>query len=864
MANETCILEIEKLAGRELTSTEKEALSKQVDNWVAKHEFEKTAGDLTDNVMAEVEKWSVDLEAAAIIEKRNASLNALKKFKTQQYIESTWADDPAEGLKAVLGESLSDRYGAKNGLTATIASNRRELLQGMTAEFAKKDLMKVVSSGKLDKEIAQAMYHINQAVLDDAAIAKMLPEAVEAARIFSKYMDIARNQSNKAGSWIKKLEGRFARRTHDEMKISKAAGTEIPTGDPRHRKAWVDYLSDKIDWEKTMPDVAPDNRIKVLDTMFTQMSNGYHVKFKPASTPGFKGALNIGKKLSHERVLHFKDFEAEWEYYSKFSRGESLVDNIIHEVNTVARDTAIMQRLGPNAEANLDATVDKMLKSLTKKGEGEKAKNLKDMHEKLKAELWPAITEEMNIPQNATFAKWSQLVRNIEAVGDLAAAAISSIADLAYYGSTMRYIGDRTTGNVFSGMYEALRGVFGDFRKITPEIQELASEMGVLVETMIPHASRFDADINNPGDISRWTQRLMKLNLLSDWQDRVRLTAVVATGHRHALKAGKAFKDLPAGMQALFRQYGIEDWEWDLIRKQNPKMDPRGRQIFTTETIDQIPESSFPKAKMRDELKTKYRNLFSEIGTTAATEPGKIERAWMLRGTKRGTLQGEILRHFWMYKSFMVSVMRKHLGRELHGYHPDRVSTPQALMRMFKNPSMDSGFGGMVNMMAMSTLLGYAAMELKNITKGKTPRQPEEAKDYVKLTAAAMSQGGSMGIYGDFLFGQMKSRFGHSGLETFFGPTVGRAADLMDIWTRFVNGDDAAAKAFWFALNNTPGVNTARNLFYTRWAMDYLLTYRLQEMMNPGYLKRMERKLKKEKQQEFLIPPSSVIPRGGF
>jgi len=35
-------------------------------------------------------------------------------------------------------------------------------------------------------------------------------------------------------------------------------------------------------------------------------------------------------------------------------------------------------------------------------------------------------------------------------------------------------------------------------------------------------------------------------------------------------------------------------------------------------------------------------------------------------------------------------------------------------------------------------------------------------------------------------------------------------------------------------------------------------------MMNPGYLKRMERKLKKEKQQEFLIPPSSVIDRGGF
>jgi len=35
-------------------------------------------------------------------------------------------------------------------------------------------------------------------------------------------------------------------------------------------------------------------------------------------------------------------------------------------------------------------------------------------------------------------------------------------------------------------------------------------------------------------------------------------------------------------------------------------------------------------------------------------------------------------------------------------------------------------------------------------------------------------------------------------------------------------------------------------------------------MLNPGYLTRMERRLKKEEDQEFFLPPSSVIPRGGF
>ena len=864
MASESCLLEIENLAGRQLTDKEKSELSKQVDAWVAKHDFEGQAGNLTEKVMQDADAFITDLKAAAAIEKRNRFLNLTAQIDNYNYLKNVWKDDPKEGLKAIMGESLADRHGARNGLANRISSLRHEYLQSLTSKLAEKDLFKLVSNGSIDDQIAEAMYLINQPKLDETRLSQLLPEAVEAARIFVDSMELARNNANKYGAWIKKMHGRFARRTHDHLKIAKAAGHDIPVGDPRHKQAWVNRVQSEIDWNKTMPDVAPKDRLKILGEMFEQMSNGFHLTFKPSDSPGFKGAMNIGKSLSKERVLHFKNFKAEWAYYRDFARGENLIDNIIHEVNTLARDTAIMQKLGPNAEANLDKFVDDMAKTYVKESQGDKAKALLDQHKETKSQLWPAITEEMNIPENEAVAKWSQLVRNIQAVGDLASAVLSSGADLAYYGSTMRFIGDRTSGTVFQGMFEALKGVFGDFRNITPDMQDMASELGVLLESLIPHASRFDADINNPGDISKWTQRLMKLNLLSHWQDRVRLSAVVATAHRHALHAAKAFGELPEGMQAAFRQFGISEVDWDLIRAQKPKQDPRGRVMYSTSTIDDIDVSNFKNAKAKEELKTKYRNMFSEIGMMAATEPGKIERAYMLKGTKRGTLQGEVLRHFWMYKSFMVSVLRKHVGRELHGYHPTRVSTPKAIMRMFKEHRMDSAMGGLANVMVMSTLLGYASMEVKNISKGKTPRQPEEASDYVKLVAAAMAQGGSLGIYGDFLFGQMKSRFGHSGLETFFGPTVGRAADIMDIYTRFINGDDAAAKAFWFALNNTPCVNTARNLFYTRWALDYLFTYRLQEMMNPGYLRRMERRLKKDKQQEFFVPPSSVIPRGGF
>jgi len=53
-------------------------------------------------------------------------------------------------------------------------------------------------------------------------------------------------------------------------------------------------------------------------------------------------------------------------------------------------------------------------------------------------------------------------------------------------------------------------------------------------------------------------------------------------------------------------------------------------------------------------------------------------------------------------------------------------------------------------------------------------------------------------------------------------------------------------------LQNAPFIN----LFYTRAAMEYLFIYGIQEASNPGYLRRMEKRLKTENDQEFIFSPS--------
>ena len=90
-------------------------------------------------------------------------------------------------------------------------------------------------------------------------------------------------------------------------------------------------------------------------------------------------------------------------------------------------------------------------------------------------------------------------------------------------------------------------------------------------------------------------------------------------------------------------------------------------------------------------------------------------------------------------------------------------------------------------------------------------------------------------------------------------PFLPASREDMRTYADLIRGDFEAGDAFYLALNNTPYVN----LWYTRAALDYAITYHIQEMLSPGVLRRRERRLKEEFGQEFILPPSSVIKRGG-
>jgi len=1138
MKFDKCINEIAELTGKELSDGEKKEVAKTVGQLIEKFNAGEIAGDLTEALMPILDNYIKDLKTAALIEKRNAAFNVLKRTEAKNYLTNIWGDDYAQGIRSMFQGSLTPRQGSRNSLDVSVVHKKNQYKMGLTSRLAKEGVLDYAQSGKFDAEIFTAMYELSKKVPDNNVISKLPAEALSVGKAINDSLEIARLEANKYGANIKKLEGRVLKRTHDPDKIGQAAGKDKPFNDPSHRKAWVDFVSQRIDWDRSMPELPEAKRMKALEDLYNRFVSGNHMNLeKMDGTPtGFKGVANIGKKMSHERSIHFKTSAMEYEYYKAFSKGDTLLGNAIRELDFDGTNVAVMQKFGPNAKANMDRVVDELLVELRNQGKATEAMDLKEEYDSISKSTWPIITNEINAVALGTWGKFSTIVRKSQRASDLMMAAISATGDFLSVAGSSRYANNRTMGEYFSSLGKTITNVFGNFKKITPEMMDFAKASSILLDTTMPtSASIFEADMKDAGGISKFLDWVFKFNGIQFLQDRIRLASVLIQGEKYASYIGKTFDDLPVGTQSWFKQFDISSQEWDLLRGMELK-EGNGLKYLVVDTIDDIPlekfdslesvqerlkgiqdekirmeeefksfeqkESSFLSEKVKElvdykiertdvikktELKAKedleklrlerkdmtatqimamqerlnarkeytearislekervslnevetdlqsYLSLSKDISTTEKNisgiksdksrarmsdlivnrfkrqgykrqeigeqlgfKKGKIEKNisemenklkslekemskeissrlktddkvlyekmfdiidrtekayskldqqinnridylktrseksnkildWKRQaldkyqskigdlenkaranarenlkdkfgrsnqdlaamsateasaadqriitwgGTRAGTPSGEIARHIMMYKSFMVTLMRKHLGREVYGYSEHRGSLTKMMLDSFTDKSKGGGF--LAAMIPSSIALGYVNMTLKEMLKGKAPREAEDMKDVGKIMAASLAQSGSMGIYGDFFFGDMKSRFGRSAIETIAGPTVGRAGEVIDIFGSLRDlpfSDDYSKdvektrnKLINFGLNNAPGVSSLKNHFATKLAFDYMITYNLHEMMNPGYLKKMEKKLKKEKQQEYLLPPSDVIQRGG-
>ncbi|ELE9712249.1 hypothetical protein RM404_004622, partial [Enterobacter kobei] len=713
-------------------------------------------------------------------------------------------------------------------------------LSGLNHDLEQAGVLKYLASGSNDAEVADAMWRLGKGQSTDG----LMKESVKIAEIITKWQEAARLDANKAGAWIRKMPGYIARQSHDMMKLRNAGYA-----------AWRDSIMPKLD-PVTFEGVADKDAF--LRNVYDGLASGVHLASeKPDWMKGFKGSQNVARRASQERVLHFMDGRSWFEYNREFGVG-SVRESIYGGLEASARNTGLMRILGTNPENMVNYLADTISADL--KGNEKALAAFNDARRSSIKNQMAEITGQTNIPGSSALARFGSTTRAVDSMLKLGGAMISSFNDLASNALELRYQGK----NFMSALTESIQGRLK--RYSSEEQKEILSSLGVYADSMRDEIlQRFSGDVTLPGKVARLQRQFFRLNGLNWWTDASRNTTATMISHWLAGNSKSPHASLNADLKRALDLHGIGEAEWNIYRTMDMK-GSEGRTFMTPDGIESVPDEVIAKyvsdrninvnersiANARSDLGDKLRGYILDRVMVAMTEPTARTRAFMKQGTQPGTVQGELIRFIGQYKSFTASFMQQALGREVFGRGYTPAPLGESRWGSVTNALFKSGKGEMVGLAQVAlwmTFFGYLSMQTKLMLKGQTPR-PADAKTFL----AAAAQGGGLGIFGDFLFGEA-NRFGNGPITSLAGPVAGSADQLVTLFQKARSGDAKAGDFFRFTVDHTPFIN----LFWSRPILNYLFLNQLQESLSPGSLHRYEQNIRKNQGNDFLIPPSQFM-----
>jgi len=223
----------------------------------------------------------------------------------------------------------------------------------------------------------------------------------------------------------------------------------------------------------------------------------------------------------------------------------------------------------------------------------------------------------------------------------------------------------------------------------------------------------------------------------------------------------------------------------------------------------------------------------------------------MTQGARSGTILGEAVRFIGQFKTFPVTLMTKSLMQEIDG---------KALGQIRGNEVVQ-----LAKFMAGMTMMGAITTVATDFLRNKTTRDTFDptSPEFMNLMSGpgfrnlvdAFVYGGGAGFYGDILAQPYGNGKNFSAIKSLLGPTFSQYDDIIDVTLGVLSGDAKAKKAFSLLLQNTPG----QNLFYGKTAIDYLLNYQMQDIIDPTYHSRQYSRMQKQNLQSYRNTPIGIF-----
>lgn len=710
--------------------------------------------------------------------------------RTENYIEGVKRDSSRRLMSLI--EAASSGQGASAGRRALMA-----LFDAQNPTMSRDLAIEVFAQGKAGTGNALAR---------------------QGAQAWLEVTDQMRQRFNNAGGDVGKLDYGYLPQAHDQARVL-AAG----------RDKWAQEVLPMLDRSRYVnEDGARMNDAQVLDVLrgaWETISSDGANKAAPGQMRGTGARAN---RRGESREIHFADGEAYLRYLGRFGTG-SMYDAMIGHVAGLSRDIGLVERYGPNPEAQMRTQFD-----LAERADGKAAgfgAQLADNMTGPRAQ-WAVLSGASGQAEYARVAQIGQAVRNIETFGKLQGAVLSSFTDLGTY--------TVTTGYNKLPYWQSLANIG---RAMTKDTREFLNAHGTIAESMVSDLNRWAGENIKNNWSGRITNATMRLSMMNAWTDTLRRGFSLTMMNGLAKLSRIEWDKLTPYDRWRMEQKGLTAEDWDVMRAA-PLVQHRGMDFITP---DGIYAGGDPRAS---EVVAKMIGLVTDESEVAVLNPDLTTRAITSGGGKvKGSAEGELWRSVMQFKSFPIAMISRHWRR--------MMETPQGLDGA---PLAANKLAYSAALMVTLTALGAIVFQTKQLVSGKDPVDMTTPKFWTR----AVAQGGGLGFVGDMLLGDTTDD--RSPLDSFgrtiMGPTFGSAADLYELTKGNVDealaGKDthAGAEAFRFARSHAPLVN----LWYARRALDAAGLHALQENLSPGYLARIENKARKDWGQQWWWSPGEAAP----
>jgi len=673
--------------------------------------------------------------------------------------------------------------------------------------------------------------------------------AAKGARAYHEAAEEARQAFNAAGGDVGKLDDWGMPQHHSQERVA-AAG----------RDTWIDQVLPMLDRSRYADDLGrgwSDDEVraflgKAWDTIAT---NGI-ANLKPGTS---QGAGKRANRNAESRQIHFKDADSVLRYWETFG-DRSLVEILDHHLDRIAKDTAFIEKFGPNPDLTFQTLRDRALQETVV---ADPTQMEKMMSRALKSDsLYEYAAGRIKPTANQAISNVADGIAALNSAGKLGGAFWASM------------FGDKVTYEAVSHlndipMMQRWQNELKLLNPVNAEDRRQLMRQGLMAEYVRNGLNRFYDDMG-PGASGGWTGgfkttsgkfanavlRLTGMNAINELRKGAfGLSLMDSIGHE--ISTGRGFADLDQSDVRTLRHMGVTEADWKTWQLANLDEISGNKTVLTPESIARIPDDKLRSAGVIGALddadaaagarRAAIVKLLGAVNTEsdfAIVTPGWRERAQFYAGAQRGTFKGEIWRSFLQFKSFPWATFQRSLD-------------------LVANADTAVGKAAMTSyLLAATTLAGAMIIQVRDMLSGKDPRHMG-GDDWYKFWGAAFMQGGALGIYGDFLNGINETRMGSGPLETFAGPTIGPLLELglvhpLNALKAKAEGKETHLGAQ--SIQSLKGFIPGNNIWYAKAAIDHLVWQRVMEMVSPGYLSSIRSRSLHDYRQDWWWQPGETVP----